>query len=91
MEHKVALTAPDDGVTDWTGIPVIYIQKNKKKSGTRGSKAACILEEEAAKVMSSGKSIAVADNDTFTKVADQQPPTEDPSGPPKDVGIYSRS
>ena len=64
--------APDDGVTGWTGIPVIYVQKKKKKkSGTRKSRNAHLLEEEAAEEMSSGESVAGGDDDTWTTAADQ--------------------
>ena len=78
--------ALDDGVMGWTGIPIIYVQeKKKKKSGTRKSKNAHLLEEEVAEEMSSGESIAGGDNDALTMVADQQPSMEDPSVPPKDM------
>ena len=78
--------APDDGVMGWMGIPIIYIQKKKKKkSGTRKSRNAQLLEEEVAEEMSSRESVAGGDNDTLTMAADQQPPVEDPSGPPKDM------
>ena len=78
--------APDDGVTGWTGLPIVYIQKQKKKkSGTRKSRNAHLLEEEAAEEMSSGESIAGGDDNTSTMAADQWPPVEEPSGPLKDM------